>query len=102
MERARISSRLRASGSGLPASHFRLALKPEAWSLKPFVLAFIQLATVIVLASVPLHAQTHYAKGQDVVPAFEGWEKNPDGSFMSRFCERTRNGVPIIPAWILS
>ncbi len=28
--------------------------------------------------------------------------KKPDGSFMSRFCERTRNGAPIMPAWILS
>jgi hypothetical protein len=28
--------------------------------------------------------------------------KNPDGSFRSRFCERTRNGAPIRPAWTLS
>jgi hypothetical protein len=91
MARVRISSRLPAPGSRLRASHFRLALKSDAWSLRPFLLALIELAIVIALASVPLRAQTHYAKGQDVVPAFEGWEKNSDGSFNMVFGYMNRN-----------
>src|SRR5258705_2980523 len=91
MERARTRTRLRTPGSGLRAWHFRLAPKPEAWSLKPVLLTFIGFAIVVIAASVPAFAQTHYAKGQDVVPAFEGWEKNPDGSFNMVFGYMNRN-----------
>jgi hypothetical protein len=40
-------------------------------------------AIAVALASVSLPAaqQFHYRSGQNVVPAFEGWEPNPDGSF---------------------
>src|SRR6185369_3277825 len=90
MGRARINnSRLRASGSGLRAWQFRQSPKPEARSLKPFSL-LAGLALALLLAS-PLGAQTRYAKGQDVVPAFEGWERNPDGSFNMVFGYMNRN-----------
>jgi hypothetical protein len=81
MVRVRTRTRLRTPGSGLRTSHFRLALKPEAWGLKPFVLAFIELAIVITLAGVPLHAQTHYAKDKTSSPHSKV-EKNSDGSPM--------------------
>ena len=43
-----------------------------------------------------------YARGQNVSPAFEGWEKNPDGSFNMMFGYMNRNweeevDVPIGP-----
>jgi hypothetical protein len=36
-------------------------------------------------------AQIRYASGQDVVPVFEGWERNPDGSFNMVFGYMNRN-----------
>src|SRR5271165_5953395 len=45
---------------------------------------------VAALAS-PGLAQTRYASGQDVVPVYEGWERNPDGSFNMVFGYMNRN-----------
>jgi hypothetical protein len=61
----------------------------RASSSKPFS-AIAGLALACLFAS-PLGAQTHYASGQDVVPAFEGWERNPDGSFNMVFGYMNRN-----------
>jgi hypothetical protein len=36
-------------------------------------------------------AQVRYATGQDVVPVFEGWERNADGSFNMVFGYMNRN-----------
>jgi hypothetical protein len=52
--------------------------------------ARIGLALSLLVAS-PALAQTRYASGQDVVPAFEGWEKNQDGSFNMVFGYMNRN-----------
>jgi hypothetical protein len=38
-----------------------------------------------------LQAQTRYASGQNVVPVFEGWGRNPDGSFSMVFGYMNRN-----------
>ena len=51
---------------------------------------------------VRLAGQVHYASGQDVVPVFEGWERNPDGSFNMVFGYMNRNyeeqvDVPVGP-----
>ena len=90
MEQVRISSsRLWALDFGLWALRLRLFRKPKAESLKP-ALTSLGLAAALLLAS-PLAAQTRYAKGQDVVPAFEGWERNPDGSFNMVFGYMNRN-----------
>src|ERR1700730_7463066 len=35
--------------------------------------------------------QTKFAKGQDVVPSFDGWIRNPDGSFTMVFGYMNRN-----------
>jgi hypothetical protein len=45
----------------------------------------------VFAASVPPHAQIRYATGQDVVPVFEGWERNADGSFNMVFGYMNRN-----------
>jgi hypothetical protein len=51
------------------------------------------LATVLV--ALPLAprslAQTRYASGQNVVPVYEGWERNSDGSFNMVFGYMNRN-----------
>ena len=36
-------------------------------------------------------AQIRYSSGQNVVPVFEGWDRNPDGSFMMVFGYMNRN-----------
>jgi len=64
-----------------------------------------RLLTLILLTAVslvPLAGQIHYASGQDVVPVFEGWEHNPDGSFNMVFGYMNRNyeeqvDVPVGP-----
>ncbi|HWE52051.1 MAG TPA: hypothetical protein VG273_19820 [Bryobacteraceae bacterium] len=50
-------------------------------------------ASLILLAAlaVPSFAQTRYASGQNVVPVFEGWERNADGSFNFVFGYMNRN-----------
>lgn len=44
-----------------------------------------------LLASVSAFAQTRYAEGQNVVPVFEGWERNADGTFTMVFGYLNRN-----------
>ena len=44
-----------------------------------------------VVCLAPANAQVHYASGQDVVPVFEGWERNADGSFNMVFGYMNRN-----------
>jgi hypothetical protein len=50
---------------------------------------------VAVLVALPLAprslAQTRYASGQNVVPVYEGWERNSDGSFNMVFGYMNRN-----------
>ena len=36
-------------------------------------------------------AQTRYARGQNIAPVFEGWERNPDGTFSMNFGYMNRN-----------
>lgn len=62
-------------------------------------------AIVAALAAVPLAAgaQLLYSSGQNVVPVFEGWERNADGSFNMLFGYFNRNreeivNVPVGPA----
>jgi hypothetical protein len=67
----------------------------------------LPIAPVIVLvfvsfALVRCEAQIRYASGQNVVPVYEGWERNPDDSFNMVFGYMNRNyeeevDVPIGP-----
>lgn len=45
----------------------------------------------MIVAPAALRAQVHFASGQDVVPVYEGWERNPDGSFNMVFGYMNRN-----------
>ena len=40
---------------------------------------------LIIAASTGADAQMRYARGQNVAPAFEGWERNPDGTISMVF-----------------
>src|SRR5580704_1505996 len=55
-------------------------------NLKPALLA-----GSLILLAVSAMAQTRFASGQDVVPVYEGWERNPDGSFSMVFGYMNRN-----------
>lgn len=56
---------------------------------------------VLLLLAVPgaAQAQESYSKGQNVAPAFEGWEQNEDGSFSFLFGYMNRNWLeePDVP-----
>jgi hypothetical protein len=50
------------------------------------------LATALLLAGASrIGAQARYASGQNIVPVFEGWERNADGSFNMVFGYMNRN-----------
>jgi hypothetical protein len=55
-----------------------------------------------IAAATGAHAQMRYARGQNVAPAFEGWERNPDGTISMVFGYLNRNyeeevDIPIGP-----
>src|SRR5579863_7328365 len=57
-------------------------------------------ALVLVIAA---RTQVQYARGQDVAPVFEGWERNADGTFSMVFGYLNRNyeeelDIPVGPA----
>ncbi len=61
------------------------------------------LAVVLIIAAATgARAQMRYARGQNVAPAFEGWERNPDGTISMVFGYLNRNyeeevDIPIGP-----
>ena len=46
---------------------------------------------LVVVAATNARSQMKYARGQNVAPAFEGWERNPDGTFNMVFGYLNRN-----------
>ncbi len=68
------------------------AASPGGRRLRSGRAAFVfALATAIAAASATALAQFRYATGQNVVPVFEGWERNADGSFNMVFGYMNRN-----------
>jgi len=70
-------------------------------SLRIYVLLFV-IALVLMKAQGSGAQSFSYSSGQNVSPAFEGWEKNPDGSFNLLFGYMNRNweeeiNVPVGP-----
>ena len=53
----------------------------------------IKAAAVLLCLGSVADAQTKFNSGQNVQPVFEGWEKNPDGSFNLMFGYLNRNYV---------
>lgn len=59
-----------------------------------FLRAFVAVSGLLALTFVcvtGISAQQTFAHGQNVAPAFEGWERNPDGSFSMVFGFFNRN-----------
>jgi hypothetical protein len=57
----------------------------------------------VLLAAIAARAQVQYARGQNVAPVFEGWERNSDGTFNMVFGYLNRNyeeelDIPVGPA----
>jgi len=63
--------------------------------------AFYALAgfLVLVVVGVRVGAQMRFDRGQNVAPVFEGWERNPDGTFNMVFGYLNRNyqEIPQVP-----
>jgi hypothetical protein len=57
------------------------------------VFAFV---SALVFGATGAGAQLHYSHGQNVVPVFEGWERNADGSFNLLFGYFNRNREEIV------
>jgi hypothetical protein len=66
------------------------------------LLAVVGLLVLIFTWVTGIHGQETFTHGQNVAPAFEGWERNPDGSFnmvfgfFNRNCEEVLH-IPIGP-----
>jgi hypothetical protein len=76
--------------------------RPAAGVLLSAGLVATALATAVVIAGQPISRQDRFKTGQTVAPAYEGWERNPDGSFNLIFGYFNRNWeeqtyVPIGP-----
>lgn len=66
------------------------------------MMASCGLVIAAILVGSTARGQVQYASGQDVAPVFEGWEKNPDGTFNMAFGYMNRNyqqevDVPVGP-----
>jgi hypothetical protein len=55
------------------------------------VRAILVFAATVSTAAIAVTAQESYATGQNIAPAYEGWEKNADGSFNLVFGYFNRN-----------
>ncbi|MBU00445.1 MAG: hypothetical protein CME14_03995 [Gemmatimonadetes bacterium] len=73
-------------------------------SLGISALSLILIASASLIAQTPSRAkaQESYSKGQNISPAYEGWEQNPDGSFNFLFGYINRNWLeePDIPVGV--
>jgi hypothetical protein len=49
------------------------------------------MCAALLFASIGLEAQVQYSRGQNVAPVFEGWQRNPDGSYNMVFGYLNRN-----------
>ena len=58
--------------------------------------ALLLAAGALTIAAPSLSAQLLYSGGQDVVPVFEGWERNADGSFNMLFGYFNRNRDEVV------
>ena len=63
------------------------------------VVASVAALLLVIVGVSAAEAQTRWARGQNVQPVFEGWERNADGSFTMVFGYLNRNYAeqPVIP-----
>jgi hypothetical protein len=71
--------------------------------MKKFIVAAASSALLLAgIGREPVDAQVGYARGQDISPTFDGWERNPDGTYTLYFGYFNRNSeeeldVPVGP-----
>jgi hypothetical protein len=65
--------------------------RPSSGLRGPVLSLACGVAAALSLTARPAIAQVRYAIGQNVVPVFEGWERNADGSFNMVFGYMNRN-----------
>jgi hypothetical protein len=81
----------------------RTRSRKTVWGLAAACVVMLALTGLTVVnGQVPYYSQQQLPRGQNVAPAFEGWEENPDGSFNLVFGYFNRNWeeephVPIGP-----
>ena len=81
----------------------KIGSRPHRYTLSACAALALFFAGVLTLrAQVPSIPGIRYARGQDVSPVFEGWERNPDGTFSMWFGYYNRNAeeevdVPLGP-----
>jgi len=78
-------------------AHLRVIFQVEktGFTMRKFVL--LPLTIAFALTTVPLiNAQVKYARGQDVQPVFEGWQRNADGTYNLYFGYFNRNYEEIV------
>lgn len=70
--------------------------------ISAFGLILIASASLIAQTPSRARAQETYSKGQNISPAYEGWEQNPDGSFNFLFGYINRNWLeePDVPVGV--
>lgn len=70
----------------------KIASRPHRYALSACAALALFFAGVLTLhTQVPSIPGLRYARGQDVSPVFEGWERNPDGTFSMWFGYYNRN-----------
>jgi hypothetical protein len=81
----------------------RIGSRPHRYTLSACAaLGFFFAGVLSLHAQAPSIPGIRYARGQDVSPVFEGWERNPDGTFSMWFGYYNRNAeeeidVPLGP-----
>src|SRR5205809_5833841 len=61
--------------------------------LRRFCFSCVVTLCVVLGVRGDVRAQTIFLRGQNIQPAFEGWERNPDGTFSLLFGYLNRNYV---------
>ncbi len=92
------TSNPKSDNSDCTESNWKSRISDLRCRIRPISIVFVGL----LLASAVLGAQVKYSRGQNVAPAFEGWEQNPDGSYNLIFGYLNRNyeeevDIPIGP-----
>src|SRR5690349_2122103 len=92
----------RKRGNGQPQIAKRKRGSAQPQIMKRIRYWFLFLVLTAGTVAVDISAQIQYASGQDVAPAFEGWQQNPDGTYSFVFGYLNRNyeeqvDVPIGP-----
>jgi hypothetical protein len=74
------------------------AMTPRRFSRVGRLVWLASIALISAAAAIAIAAQTqiHYDSGQTIAPVFEGWDRNPDGSFNMVFGYMNRNYEEIL------